>query len=383
VDNHEVIQDYFLKGGTLPGGKYAVHGDLNVAGSTRTIAGAGIDATNIFSPAGSPSLSVKVTGNGVTIKKMTLTGYGRKNGFAFISYPTNEYFEPLIDVPVLRFKGNKDGVVEDVKCVDGISYSFQTWGSDNIRFKRVKVELTEGQNSYSGWIGVHFTGQSKNCSVDDVEFSSPTIATAFESFSSTNTLFNNVKSTNGLLAMNSAGAWKVTNSKFLIKPDARTWTGVSTPVFDLNGQVSPSFADLGGMIDNVSIIQEGYQFGVVLHSIYGRDNTPKIAVKNSTIKKPDVQSTNPHGAIGLMLWADNAVVDNVKVYGKSHEPPYYYSAGISVALSAATYSTPSNPKGTGSVKNSCAESIILANGVENINNYKPCKAELLPVKKIK
>ena len=177
------------------------------------------------------------------------------------------------------------------------------WCTDTWAY-RVETVLTEGQARYLQWQfqwASSTGGGAVDCSVD-----SPVLTAGFEAFLSSGVSFIRSEGRNATMSMNSAGDFLIQDAN--LQFDANTWVSSLqfskfNPIININSNFSQNdpLMALGGRIENVTMIQDGYisATGDTLKGIVIGPNNPNVSIIGGSYTAPDYKA----GSATSVRWA--------------------------------------------------------------------------------
>lgn len=345
----------------LPPGRYAIGNKVYVQktfGMNAPVEINGNGAT-LFSPSGFPSASFSFGVDNATLHDLRIDGNFKDNGYGFYSYPVFEYWEnPYEQLPAILLNG-RNGLGYNLHVKNAPGYSFQVFHNSFIRNSSIILE--EGIRSYTGW-QMLAVGAEKGAGFRKISFYAPYISNAMEAARSTDVIFDSITIVNGIVAFNSTGGTKFTNSTITMKQNAKEGSHINFghPFVDINGYMSAydgaaDYSDLGVLIDNVKFIQECFVDGNgnTLRAISAGTGVKNAVIKNSSYTRPN--GSNRHAI--FFSEAMNNTIENFEIKGIQtlQYAPTVHNSDITMGEYGA---------GTGLVKNvTGAVSIVVQPGV--------------------
>jgi hypothetical protein len=322
----------------LPAGNYAVGDIINWESAVGwKLIGEGQNASRLFSPQGVKSASINILSDSTKISNFELAGNARDNGFGLNVTET--------DVPRagawpsgIHFQSTENGIAEDLTVTNVFQKAVGASRTKNVWARRVKGIMTDGLRQYVQW---HFQwSDSIGGGCEDCTVESPKLLGGFESFKSTGTQFVRPVGINAVMAVNSAEDFLFKDAKITIRAGSNydnAWFSVGTPIVSVSTNVRGGSAALGGLIDNITMIQEGFVNGPGDHNqdsligIVVNKNNPNVTIRGGSYSAPDYHTpTAMHGAFGINSTGDNLLVDGFRVIGKA-DPKWgniSFTAGI-------------------------------------------------------
>ncbi len=257
-----------------------------------TYRGQGRDRTTIFSPRGTMSLNIAVSGADSVVEDFSFEGNARLDGAPFGTFNSNgTHALYTTNITLLRASG---GQLRRIRSVDGfsqcISMSFckASWGRD------LEVAHTTGFDRYTQWLL-----QLSDCvggGFEDCRVASPVLVPGINTFRSSDCAIRRVVVRNGLLAVNSCSNWLWEDVDVVIEAmSARTgFPTFQYPVVDINSNIdftSGSAASGGGVFRRFRIIQQGplNAVGDVLTTFNLSGKVENVLIQGTYPAKPEAR----------------------------------------------------------------------------------------------
>jgi hypothetical protein len=269
----------------FPAGTFALSGPFEVL--TRPglqLIGAGKELTTIFSPDGTPCVSVLFNSSHQSgIRDLHLLGNARENGYGLNAGQTS--FTSHGAPRTLFFVAQVGGEAEDIKVTDCFQYAMGTVsGAHHVWGRRIDSIHTAPLRTYIQWdflwadcVG----GGAVDCTVD-ADYLTP----GFSMFRSQGVTFTNLSGRNCIYEANTCGNFLFEGCTTTIEAlsqhsDGGGYTAFheNNPVLSVNANIDPasSLLAFGGTIRNFSFVQEG-----------------RISADNDTLDGIVVNANNPN-----------------------------------------------------------------------------------------
>jgi hypothetical protein len=341
LDTAPILTAMIAAGGTLelPPARYPVGGIVWIRDQRGfTLAGAGRDATTIFSPRGVPSAGIQAwAAPRTTVRDLTLEGNFRDEGFGMNWTGSTDAgtYQPVTetDVPqgagfprgVFFGNGSHESVASDLRVIDvsqqaiGVSFTNDTWA---YRVENVQNDLLR---QYVQWQFQWADADGGGC--EDCSVRSTYLISGFEAFKSTRVAFIRTTSENAYFAMNGAGDWRIDGAEVRITagslhPESDPFSASphhSILSVNTNIGVHPG-VELGGVVRDLHIVEDGYVDGasIVLHGIVVNDANPNVTIDGLHFTAPDyVPGSISGGAVGINSTGENTVISNTVIVGRA------------------------------------------------------------------
>jgi hypothetical protein len=340
LDTAPILTAMIAAGGALelPAARYPVGGIVWIRDQTGfTLAGAGRDATTIFSPMGVPSAGIQAwSAPGTTIRDLTLEGNFRDQGFGMNWTGSTDAgtYEPVTetDVPqggafprgVFFGNGSHRGVARDLRVIDvsqqaiGISFSNDTWA---YRVENVQHDLLR---QYVQWQFQWADADGGGC--EDCSVQSTWLISGFEAFKSNRISFIRTTGTNAMFAMNGAGGWLIDGGEIrftvgCLHPESdRFAASAAHALVNVNTNIGVHGAGAGGTLRGLTLVQEGYVDGesIVLQGVIVNDLNPNVVIDGLHYTAPDyVVGSISGGAVGINSTGENNLIQNTTIVGRA------------------------------------------------------------------
>ena len=299
------------------------------------LVGGGADQTRLFSPKGTPSMSIRTSNSpDLVVRDLHLHGNARNQGFGltlptlftFLYIGINETGYSLgeggsILPSGLVFGSRSDrGHAKNLKLTDVFSPAAGASFSDDVWVENCHLTLTEGQRAYIQWSFLWSDSRGGGCTNSSLWSSE--LVHGFESAKSTGTQFLNCTSTNGIFSNNSAGNFLYRNIRIVVLPGSqpvdRSFSEYESMFNVGNNFGYTNYLAQGGRIENVQMIQTGYinSDHDTLKGVSINENNPNVTVVGGSYSSPDyTPPTKLWGALGLDSTGLNTVVDGFRVVG--------------------------------------------------------------------
>lgn len=318
-------QPYYFASITIPPGTYPIARRVDMNGTGVKINAGGV---TLFSPKCVESASFGVTGYGTQLNPtgtgyLTVKGNYLRQGFGFRAFhddgsralPTIEPFLPdphYLYLPGIQLQ-IKGGTARNIDAWDALTYGIQAYGCGDLQITGAKSRHTAisevsnaGNVPYFGsyaWF-IH-TSSSLNVSWDflnDTAFTSPKLINGVEAFNSQYVVYKNGIMRNGHGANNGTSHCVVSNLKFFIDSNSRTFQNSGHPLWEGNnfmnfsGDVSKNRYEnlefhLAGSID--AAIPNSYPIGLFIRDNSGQQfqsvqtGEAGVIIKNILYTRPD------------------------------------------------------------------------------------------------
>jgi hypothetical protein len=310
----------------IPAGKFAFSLPIEFSQQNYwVITGAGIDITTIFTPQGAQCAQFELFQcNNCVVEKLTVQGNAANNGYQQIwdGTGTISYYPVAMLLTSCSFSS-----IQNCKAVNGFLACIAARTSHNCWADNCSYVMTHGLQNYTSWMIVWANctgGGAKNCTG-----ASPILIAGCETFSSTDTLFENISLINGTYSANGANNFTFQNCAAILQVGSyvnENSFSIYNPVFNINSNIGPSG---GGSIINPTIDQQGYVDATNQNSLIniainvGSDNVSIIGTYSACngvgiIIIPNYASLNgfSFGGIGVRNDATGIVVSGIRFVGE-------------------------------------------------------------------
>ena len=338
----EQLQKGSLK---LPPGDIAIGSPLHITNvSGRVFEGAGKDQTRLFSPPGTPCLTLDVhNAPGTVVRGMTVQGNWRDHGFGhnygdlFTPHWGAERYAPAVDnfnyqggsgptVGLRANNGSHDALFQDLITIDlatahvGCAFSDRVWGID------ITMRYTDPLRQYMQWAaGWNDTaGGGGRRILADFNYITP----GFEAFKSNGVTFEDCGGRNVMLAMNSSS---VTLKNYRVECDANALVpsnygaNIAQPLININTNVGAGWYEGQGVtISGMVLNQKGYVFqgNTSIIALKVQDRNPNVVVEGFENHAPNYKEGGyMHGAQAVDSAGPGFVVRDSTFYGKAYWTP--------------------------------------------------------------
>jgi len=286
----------------IPAGSFAVGDQIQFLGKTNwTLAGASKDTTTVFSPAGAPSVMFLIEEcTAPLVRDMALLGNAHQNKFGLqwgpISMQIGETFisQGATFPSGFLFHQCNGCTAQDLKITDVFQNAVAGSFTDNMTVARCAVTMTEPLRQYVQWffecadttVGGTFT----DCSVN-----SAFLVPGFEAFRSKNVHYIRPVGTNATMSMNDAGLFLIQDAKLTFTTgcqfDEDSFSQFN-PIVNINNNIGSDFVGLGGTINNIVMLQQGFinAGGSTLGGVNVNAQNANITVNGTSYTAPSPQS---------------------------------------------------------------------------------------------
>jgi hypothetical protein len=322
----------------FPCGTFAIYsgsGTQTFAISTEkvnwTITGQGA-CTTLLTPTGVRSFSAQAAGTGTIIQNLTLRGNAQDVGYA-VDFRDADVSGGGMFLPAMLLRGINDQEI-NVSCINVFADCLGSNFATNPYGTNVSATLTDGIRSYTQWqfqIANSFNGGCNNCSL-----SSPFLVAGFESFSSTNIIYNGITSQNGVFSCNSASNTIYEDLHIIITAnsqlDAQSFSA-DNPIFNMNANISGGMpTECGTIMHPFSVVQQGY-----INAANDSLTTVSVSSSNANFsiigdypisasgcfQAPNYAGTNPFRGIGVRNDGTTTTISGIRIIGHAD-----YAGGV-------------------------------------------------------
>jgi len=296
----------------------------NYLGASRT-------TSKFINPKGTCCVSLSF----VSLSNCTLNELGIRtnrrwdNGWGWFYAATTEV--PTQDVPGGITIASSTGVATtNMNVTNGIIQYAQC---TNSHFDDIELEFETGQLAYSLWcINI---SDSDNCYGRNITFTGPYLTPFMEIFRSTNSYYEDVTATNGIMAINSAATWRCSRFNLTLEDyiagDSRLdWASSLSPIVNINSNIentSETPSTGGGVFEDFEITVEGYLRDTDYPFVFSVSGLCEyVTIQGDFPTKPNTNGliTVPAGydqiAIDTEAGMTEILVDGVRINGGSATP---------------------------------------------------------------
>lgn len=321
----------------LPRGAFAISGRVSMAGLRNwTVAGQGNQATTIFSPRGTPSVSMLFFGcSGVAIKDLHLQGNLALDGFGLYmpknatrvageSYPSGIKFGRSINCEASNIT-----ITNVFQVAVGTSFCVDVWA------RHCDAVLTVPMMQYVQWM--FLWADSVGGGIIDCSVTSEFLAPGIEIFRSDGVHFIRPKLRNAVISCNGSGRFLLDEPTIVIDENSQFSDesfSRNNPVINVSSNIQPPDRSigLGGVIRNPTIVQKGYINNTKdrLQNINVNANNPNIRIEGGYPDTPTaggliqsldyIPGTYAYGGVGIFAPSVSVSVSGIRVVGTASSP---------------------------------------------------------------
>lgn len=287
--------------------------------------GAGKESTTVFSPDGVFGVNgiwAQVS-NYVVFQDFHYKGNARQNGFGLNITETSDAHGQTYPYGVYLREG-VGGIGRRLKITDVFMDGLGAEDQDDCWFSDCTVVQNEPLRRYIQWL-IQFSGCVGGGAVD-CEVDSEWLTAGFEAFNCNGTHFIRVIGRNAAFSLNASGNFLIEDAELTfeanIQFDANSLSA-SVPIVNVNANFGVSYAEFGGTITNITMLQEGYinADNDSLKGIIINADNPNVTVDGGIHTAPDyAEPSLLNGSQGYDARnAQNPVLRNFTVIGTPKE----------------------------------------------------------------
>jgi hypothetical protein len=213
---------------------------------------------------------------------------------------------------------------QDLKVTDVFQNAVAGSFSDNLIGARIQVFTTEPLRQYVQWF-FECADTAVGCTFTDVSVTSAYLVPGFEGFRSQNVQYIRPTGVNATMAMNDVGLFLIQDANLTFTPnsqfDEESFSG-DNPIVNINSNIGRDFVSLGGTINNMVIVQQGYINANkdTLAGININDLNANITINGTSFTAPNYNSSPRYGqavnSTGLNTLLSNFTVIGMPPPGK-------------------------------------------------------------------